>query len=125
MNKYVYDFIRNERSVMRNAGIRKMYYPLTLILDKNKSLQWNEDKILELNNQIYKDNETRDKILRECEERITNLIVSQIQNEGFTHEQAKVIFDYAYENTHSSGYESVYEESMSLCDFAKKLKEVQ
>lgn len=96
------------------------------IEDPDQSVNWNK-KFVEENNQQYR-LETKQYRNASSEKQDTfesELIEAFASEEGLTIEEAKIIFAYAYRESHSAGYYDVMATASEVADVLHKIKELE
>ena len=96
-----------------------------LIVDVNETLKWNKDYVKE-NNEKYDEQmkeykEAQRKKFRQYEE---DLVKAFAEEEFLELEEAKIIWDYAYEQSHSNGYREVAYTAYDIAEVVKRIKEL-
>lgn len=97
-----------------------------LIVDINETLKWNKQYVKENNEkydaQVKEYNEAKRKKFRQYEE---DLIKAFAEEESLELEEAKVIWEYAYQQSHSNGYREVVYTAYDIAEVVKKIKELK
>lgn len=104
------------------ANIKKV--PLGHIFDEDKSVKWNIEQV-EINNRNYYEEVIKLKSEKsECMNVVLEDIYTAIQEDmscEISREQAKTIWDYAYDIGHSGGVYDIFSYLSDLMDFVENL----
>lgn len=104
------------------ANIKKV--PLGYIFDEDKSVKWNREQV-EINNKNYHEEVIKLKSKRcECMAVVLDNIYTSIQEDmscEISREQAKTIWDYAYDIGHSGGVYDIFSYLSDLMEFVESL----
>ena len=93
--------------------------------DEDKSVKWNKE-FLKKNNELHL---AQNKAYRSAQQDKRNrfeeeLIASFADDEGLSLEEAKIVFDYAWQQSHSSGYHEVMGTASEVADLVNQIKEL-
>lgn len=122
--RYLYD-IRKDLEEMANMPCKPNFKKPRIgdIIDEDKTVRWNREEVERLQ-KLYEDkvkklnmekNKRRDSLYEELYKTIKN----EVGN--ITIEDAKVIFNYAYEQGHSYGYNEVFSHLDDIMDLVSSI----
>lgn len=93
--------------------------------DEDKSVKWNREFVKQNNEQHLAQNKAYRSALSDKRNRFQEeLIASFADDEGLSAEEARIIFDYAWEESHSSGYNEVMITASEVAYVVNKIKEL-
>lgn len=107
----------------------KVPYPNTSFLkegdvfDEEKSVRWNKEQVTIYNDGIKNQRKEYKRGETEAHKLFTNSLISAIMNDtGLSLEKAEIIYEKAYSDGHSGGYEDIISYAVELCDLLSKIK---
>lgn len=110
--------IKQFNDVYFNESPKKKAYSLDHIFDEEKSVKWNREEVLRVNDEIKEHNlkirEQRFKALAEAH----NNIINYLQNEYFTLPRKKI------ENLYHHIYEEIFEDDYRIQDVIDEVEEI-
>lgn len=101
-----------------NESSRKKAYSLNHIFDEEKSVKWNREEVLRVNDEIKEHNiKIREQRFRALAEAHNN-IINYLQNEYFTLPRKKI------ENLYHHIYEEIFENDYRIKDVIDEVEEI-
>lgn len=110
--------IKQFNDVYFNESPKKKTYPLSHIFDEEKSVKWNREEVLRVNEEITEHNsKTREQRFKALNEAHNN-IIKYLQNEYFTLPRKKI------ENLYHHIYEEIFRDNYRIKDVIDKVEEI-
>ena len=110
--------IKQFNDVYFNESPRKKAYSLNHIFDEEKSVKWNREEVLRVNDEIKEHNiKIREQRFRALAEAHNN-IINYLQNEYFTIPRKKI------ENLYHLIYEEIFEDDYRIQDVIDEVEKV-
>lgn len=98
---------------------KKEKYPDNYVFDEEKSVRWNKEEVIRLNNELDKDREKAREAYSNAEmEWLKSIYETVMKSYGFSYEMVVKTWDMAYEESHSCGYGDVLTTFDELLDYA-------
>lgn len=124
--KSVNELVQNYRKVLevnKEDYVTTKKLPNNHVQDEDKSVKWNKEFVQE-NNELYvAQNKAYRSALSDKQERFeAELLASFAYEEDLSMEEAQIIFGYAWEESHSSGYNDVMITASEVAEVVNKIK---